>query len=169
MRMPEKQNRTKTASINLRVEPEFKVAAERAAAADRRTLTSYIEKLIDDDLAARKAAPAPRKRWTREKSSRARKKTRRPARAEASVKSLLLPADLAERIDRWAKRNGKDSHSEAMRHLLELGLKAPTPQDSHAPAQLSKAAINQIADRTVERSDAMQRKAGRAPKRKSSK
>ena len=40
----------------------MKTAAERAAAADRRTLTSYIEKLIDDDLAARKAVPAPRKR-----------------------------------------------------------------------------------------------------------
>jgi metal-responsive CopG/Arc/MetJ family transcriptional regulator len=98
-----------------------------------------------------------------------RKKARRPGRAEASVKSLLLPADLAERIDRWAKRNGKDSHSEAMRHLLELGLKAPTPQEAPGPARLSKAAVNQIADRTVERSDAMQRKAGRVPKRKASK
>jgi metal-responsive CopG/Arc/MetJ family transcriptional regulator len=36
-----------------------------------------------------------------------------------------MTADLAERIDRWAKSNGKDSHSEAMRHLLELGLRAP--------------------------------------------
>jgi hypothetical protein len=35
-----------------------------------------------------------------------------------------MPADLAARIDRWAKANGKDSHSEAMRHLLELGLSA---------------------------------------------
>jgi hypothetical protein len=89
----------------------------------------------------------------------ARRKTGRPAKADASVKSLLLPADLAERIDRWAQRNGKDSHSVAVQHLLELGLKAPIP----------KAAINQITDRTVERSDAMQRKAGRAPKRKASK
>jgi metal-responsive CopG/Arc/MetJ family transcriptional regulator len=36
-----------------------------------------------------------------------------------------MPADLAARIDRWAKANGKDSHSEAMRHLLEIGLSAP--------------------------------------------
>jgi metal-responsive CopG/Arc/MetJ family transcriptional regulator len=85
------------------------------------------------------------------------------------VKSLLLPADLAECIDQWAKRNGKGSHSEAMRHLLEIGLGAPTPHEALGPAQLSKAAINQIADRTVERSEAMQRKARRAPKRKSSK
>jgi Arc/MetJ-type ribon-helix-helix transcriptional regulator len=98
-----------------------------------------------------------------------RKKTGRPATWGDPVKTLRMPPDLAERIDRWAKRNGKDSHSEAMRHLLELGLKAPTPQKAHAPAgpaQLSKAAVNQIADRTVERSEAMQRK---APKRKASK
>jgi uncharacterized protein (DUF1778 family) len=62
MHVPEKQNRTKEATINLRVDIELKTAAERAAAADRRTLTSYIEKLIDDDLAARKATPVPRKR-----------------------------------------------------------------------------------------------------------
>jgi hypothetical protein len=30
-----------------------------------------------------------------------------------------------ERISEWAKANGKDSHSEAMRHLLELGLSVP--------------------------------------------
>jgi Arc/MetJ-type ribon-helix-helix transcriptional regulator len=97
------------------------------------------------------------------------KTTGRPAKWGNPVKTVRMSPDLSERIDRWAKRNGKDSHSEAMRHLLELGLKAPTPQEAPGPAQLSKAAINQIADRTVERSDAMQRKAGRAPKRKASK
>jgi hypothetical protein len=40
----------------------LKVAAERAAAADRRSLTTYIEMLIEDDLRARKAASTPRKR-----------------------------------------------------------------------------------------------------------
>jgi predicted HicB family RNase H-like nuclease len=57
----DKQNRTKTATINLRVEPELKAAAERAAAADRRSLTTYIEMLIEDDV-RRKSAPAARKR-----------------------------------------------------------------------------------------------------------
>ena len=42
------------------------------------------------------------------------------------MKTFRMRADLVTRIDRWAKRNGKDSHSEAMRHLLELGLRAPT-------------------------------------------
>jgi hypothetical protein len=35
-----------------------------------------------------------------------------------------IPKDLAKRIDRWAKTMGK-AHSEAMRHLLEIGLSAP--------------------------------------------
>ncbi len=53
------------------------------------------------------------------------KKKGRPATARHPVKTLRMPADLAARIDQWAKRNGKDSHSEAMRHLLELGLRTP--------------------------------------------
>jgi hypothetical protein len=43
----------KTAQVNLRLEPSLKAAAERAAKADRRSLTSYIEKLIEDDLRAK--------------------------------------------------------------------------------------------------------------------
>ena len=54
-----------------------------------------------------------------------RQKTKRSTAVQRHVKSLRLPADLAQRIDRWAKAMGKDSHSEAMRHLLEIGLSAP--------------------------------------------
>jgi Arc/MetJ-type ribon-helix-helix transcriptional regulator len=54
-----------------------------------------------------------------------RKKTGRPAKGESPVKTVRLPPDLAERIDRWAEAMGKESYSEAMRHLLELGLSAP--------------------------------------------
>ncbi|MCM5691425.1 hypothetical protein M8037_22125 [Sinorhizobium meliloti] len=43
----------KTASIGIRVEPEFKDALETAAKADRRSVASYIEKLIADDLEKR--------------------------------------------------------------------------------------------------------------------
>jgi metal-responsive CopG/Arc/MetJ family transcriptional regulator len=39
--------------------------------------------------------------------------------------AVSMPKDLGKRIERWAKAMGQDSHSEAMRHLLELGLKAP--------------------------------------------
>jgi predicted HicB family RNase H-like nuclease len=48
--MAERLNRTKTTHINLRVDAEIKVMAVRAAA-DRRSLTAYIEKLIEDDVA----------------------------------------------------------------------------------------------------------------------
>jgi len=40
----------KTATINIRISPELKEAAEQAAAKDRRSLTSLIEKLLDDHL-----------------------------------------------------------------------------------------------------------------------
>jgi uncharacterized protein (DUF1778 family) len=52
--MAEPHHRNKTATINLRVDTEIKALAVRAAAADRRTLTSYIEKLIEDDVAKRR-------------------------------------------------------------------------------------------------------------------
>jgi hypothetical protein len=44
------EKRLKTAQVNLRLQPEMKEAAERAAASDRRSLTSLIEKLLDDHL-----------------------------------------------------------------------------------------------------------------------
>jgi hypothetical protein len=50
------EKRIKTAQVNLRLEPSLKAAAEKAAAADRRSLTSYIEMLIVGDLEAKKGA-----------------------------------------------------------------------------------------------------------------
>jgi metal-responsive CopG/Arc/MetJ family transcriptional regulator len=38
---------------------------------------------------------------------------------------LRLTPDLSQRIEEWAKANGEESRSEAMRQLLELGLRAP--------------------------------------------
>lgn len=46
--MPEK--RIKTAQTNLRLRPELKAAAEKAASEDSRSLTSFIEKLLTDHL-----------------------------------------------------------------------------------------------------------------------
>jgi hypothetical protein len=57
--------RIKSKTLNLRIDPALKGAAEQAAAEERRSLTSYIEKLIDDDLRAReakRAAAAPKRR-----------------------------------------------------------------------------------------------------------
>ncbi len=47
----------KTASIGIRIEPEFKEALEEAARADRRSVASYIEKLIADDLQSKGLLP----------------------------------------------------------------------------------------------------------------
>jgi hypothetical protein len=44
---------TKTAQVNLRLQPSLKAAAEKAAAEERRSLTSLIEKLLVDHLRKR--------------------------------------------------------------------------------------------------------------------
>ena len=44
------EKRIKTAQVNLRIEPAKKAAAEKAAEADHRSLTSLIEKLLTDHL-----------------------------------------------------------------------------------------------------------------------
>jgi hypothetical protein len=41
---------TRTAAIGIRVEPEIKAAVEKAAAADRRTVASFIEKILVEYL-----------------------------------------------------------------------------------------------------------------------
>jgi hypothetical protein len=42
--------RTKSATLNLRIDPAIKIAAEKAAADDQRSLTSLVEKLLADHL-----------------------------------------------------------------------------------------------------------------------
>ncbi|MFE3836076.1 hypothetical protein [Pseudogemmobacter sonorensis] len=41
-------SRIKSAQVNLRIRPELKEAAEKAAADDQRSLTSLVEKLLTD-------------------------------------------------------------------------------------------------------------------------
>jgi hypothetical protein len=53
--------RNKTAQINLRITPALKEAAEEAAAADQRSLTSLVEKLLTDYIGQQHAAPPKRK------------------------------------------------------------------------------------------------------------
>ena len=43
-------DRLKTAQVNLRMSPELKAKAEKAAADDSRSLTSLVEKLLTDYL-----------------------------------------------------------------------------------------------------------------------
>jgi hypothetical protein len=47
------EKRIKTAQVNLRIRPELKTAAEKAASDDHRSLTSLIEKLLSDYLKKR--------------------------------------------------------------------------------------------------------------------
>jgi len=42
------EQRKKTATLNLRIDPALKAAAERAAAEDNRSVTSLVEKLLMD-------------------------------------------------------------------------------------------------------------------------
>ena len=42
---------TRTAAISVRVEPALKAALEKAAAADRRSLASYVENILVDHIA----------------------------------------------------------------------------------------------------------------------
>ncbi|MEY9295766.1 hypothetical protein ABIF21_000144 [Bradyrhizobium elkanii] len=42
--------RLKTAQVNLRIDPDLKALADKAAEADQRSLTSLIEKLLTDYL-----------------------------------------------------------------------------------------------------------------------
>jgi hypothetical protein len=46
------QKRNKTAQVNLRIAPELKAAADKAAADDQRSLTSLVEKLLVEHLKA---------------------------------------------------------------------------------------------------------------------
>jgi hypothetical protein len=52
---------TKTAQVNLRLTQSLKEAAEKAAAADHRSLTSLVEKLLSDHLHAVGMEPKPNK------------------------------------------------------------------------------------------------------------
>ena len=53
---------TRSAVMQLRVRPSIKKAAEEAAAADNRSLTSLIEKLLTDYLRQRAATNTPEDR-----------------------------------------------------------------------------------------------------------
>jgi len=50
LQKPPKRN--KTAQVNLRIDPELKAAADKAAASDQRSLTSLVEKLLTEHLKA---------------------------------------------------------------------------------------------------------------------
>jgi len=52
------------------------------------------------------------------------KKRGRPATGQDPVSAVRLPTDLTAEIDAWAEKKGLDTRSDAIRRLVELGLKA---------------------------------------------
>src|SRR5438045_4180933 len=54
-----------------------------------------------------------------------RKKGGRPSTGEMPVSAIRLSAEMRQKVDRWADRqDDKPSRSEAIRRLVEIGLKA---------------------------------------------
>jgi hypothetical protein len=51
------------------------------------------------------------------------KRRGRPATGQDPVSAVRLPADLTEEIDSWATKNNAETRSEAIRRLVELGLR----------------------------------------------
>jgi Arc/MetJ-type ribon-helix-helix transcriptional regulator len=51
------------------------------------------------------------------------KRRGRPATGQDPVSAVRLPADLTREIDGWARKHDAESRSEAIRRLVELGLK----------------------------------------------
>ena len=47
------EQRRKTATLNLRIDPALKEAAERAASDDQRSITSLVEKLLVEHIKAK--------------------------------------------------------------------------------------------------------------------
>lgn len=76
------KKRIKTAQTNLRLEPNFKAAAERAVKDDHRSLTSLIEKLLTDHLR--------RKGYLGETFPDSTRGTRHPCRVKAEGRTNLL-------------------------------------------------------------------------------
>jgi len=48
----------------------------------------------------------------------------RPATGQDPVSAVRLPAELTKEIDIWARKHHTESRSEAIRRLVEIGLKA---------------------------------------------
>jgi hypothetical protein len=96
------------------------------------------------------------------------KKRGRPSTGIGRSIGLRLYPEQEAKIDAWIKKQPlpPPSTPEAIRCLIDLGLSAH-PQEAHVagrahPRGLTKGAINQIVDRTIERSQAMQHKDGSA-------
>jgi len=55
------EQRQKTATLNLRIDPALKAAVDKLAKADGRTITNLVEKLLRDAVGAAGLRPPPSK------------------------------------------------------------------------------------------------------------
>ena len=60
----------RNAHLNLRVRPTLKTRLEKIAKEDRRTLSAYVEKLLEDHVKSAFQVPKARKRSSKEAPSR---------------------------------------------------------------------------------------------------
>jgi Arc/MetJ-type ribon-helix-helix transcriptional regulator len=81
------------------------------------------------------------------------KRRGRPATGQDPVSAVRLPGDLTEEIDSWARKHDTASRSEAIRRLVELGLKAKTaekpvrrPGRRRRAQELAAEAIDKLGD-----------------------
>jgi transglutaminase-like putative cysteine protease len=93
-----------------------------------------------------------------------KKKRGRPATGRDPMVSSRIPADTVSAVDKWAQHN-ETTRSDAIRRLVEIGLKAKTPARSVSkPGQRARAqelaakAIEQIVDPSAPPEERAQRR-----------
>jgi hypothetical protein len=95
------EQRRKTATLNLRIDPKLKDAADRAATDDQRSLTSLIEKLLTDYLRRKGYLKSGGPQLA---ASRSKKTARATKLAEEQVERLIDPALPPEERERSKRR-----------------------------------------------------------------
>jgi hypothetical protein len=95
----------KTAQVNLRLQPSLKAAAEKLAAKDRRSLTSYIENLIMCEIERAETARKPARRD-------------RPVSKKAASKASKMAA---QEIDRLGDQSAAPTEREKRKRRLLKG------------------------------------------------
>ena len=100
------EKRLKIAQVNLRLSPQLKAAAEKAASSDHRSLTGLIEKLLSDYCKKRDLSSAiARRRLATEGANKASKLATREL---ENLTNKSLPAEERDRRKRVLVRGPKE-------------------------------------------------------------
>ena len=118
------EKRLKIAQVNLRLSPQLKAAAEKAASSDHRSLTGLIEKLLSDYCKKRDLSSAiARRRLTTEGANKASKLATREL---ENLTDKSLPAEERESACSRSKRVPRHSRRSAQ----EKGVRRASAQPS---------------------------------------